>query len=146
MENMLWRKIEAEGEFEITVSESRLEKDEEITLEYTAEIWCGFANEKEYEKLSLNGFLEEQLRKDVCSAIEKVYGKKGEKRYDPRISPFTIEKETAVAEELNEKWENPRGVKIDSFFFAKHKIRDEDYERIKKALLPRPEEYFLGMK
>ena len=55
-EEKVWRKIETEGEFEITVSEDRLEKNENITLEYTAEIWCGFSDEAEYKKIEKEQF------------------------------------------------------------------------------------------
>ena len=129
-------KFEVNGSIVLTVSEDRLEKDEDIKIEYTAEISC-IVPEARQESIN-----EEELREDFFDAMEEVFGKTGEKKHSPRvIMTPTLSKEIAIADRMNIKWMNEKDVEIFSVYFLKYQICEEDREKIKAALQPRPEEF-----
>lgn len=129
-------KFEVDGSIVLTVSEDRLEKDEDIKIEYAAEISCLVPEErkKPVEK--------DELINDFFKAVEEIFGKAGENKYTPKaIMVPSLSKEIAIADRMNIKWMNEKGIEIFSVYFLKYQICEEDREKIKAALQPRPEEF-----
>lgn len=128
--------IEVDGSIVLTVSEDRLEKDQNIKIEYTAEISCLVPEERK-EPIE-----KDELINDFFKAVEEVFGKAGENKYTPKaIMVPSLSKEIAIADKMNIKWMNEKGIEIFSVYFLKYQICEEDREKIKAALQPRPEEF-----